>query len=169
MIATYRIRAGNEYIATLIKRYWRQRPLARRPAVQYTVVSIGTAAAWLFGPWQGADQTVLRLAALGWALITGPGAYFATKALVRQRLRSSLPAGSDTVFSLSDEGISMKGALSHGEAKWQLYSRAVRFPDGIMLLGSRTIMWLPDSMLTDTSRSDATALVEKHTFLRHVP
>jgi hypothetical protein len=168
MAVTFRVRADHDYFTALMKRYWRQRPVVLRPAVQFAVLPILIVAAWLLAPWQGVDPVTLRIVALGWALLAGPGAYLLTRTLLLQRFRGTVSFGSETVFQLSDDGILVNGPLARADMKWQLYPRAVRFPDGIMLLRPRFLCWLPDSALVDASPADATALVESHTHLRHV-
>ena len=168
MAVTYRVRADQAYFTTLMQRFWQQRPVALRPVVQFTVLPIVVAACCLLAPWRGVDPVMLRIMAVGLALLVGPGAYVLTRSLLLQRFRGSASFGSETLFKLSDEGISINGPLARGDMKWQLYPRAVRFPDGIMLVRPRVVCWLPDSALTGSSSLDATALVESHTQLRHV-
>jgi len=168
MAVAYRVRADQQYWTTVIQRFWRQQPMALRPAVQFTVPPIVLlAGCWLLAPSRGVGPVFL-MTALVLALILGPGAYVLTRSLLFQRFKESAPSGSETVYRLSDEGISINGPLVRADVKWPVYPRAVRFPDGILLVRRRVIAWLPDSALVDSSTSEATALVERYTQLRHI-
>jgi hypothetical protein len=167
-MVTYRIHTDDAYFATLMRRYWRQRPLFLRPIVQFSALPIAVASLWLLLPWKDVDATALRWAAVAWAVLMGPGAYFLVRTLLRMRFRGAAKLGTEIIFSLSGVGIAFSGPISRGEFQWQLYPRAVRFPDGIMLIRPRVVCWLPDSSLAEGTSSEATELVKSHTKLRNV-
>jgi hypothetical protein len=170
MALVYRFRVDKLYLDTLISRYWQQRPLILRPAFQYALLATLVAAVWVlvFVQSKGVDTQSVVLVALAWALLLGPGAYWLTRLLIRQRFTASSSDRKDTDVALSDDGVVVIAPMSRHEIQWPTYSRGVRFSDGIMLIRPRVILWLPDSALTDANPAQATALVGTHASLAHV-
>ena len=168
MAVTYRVRPDDAYFATMMKRYWRQRPVLLRPDIQFTILPIVTGGVLLSALWSGTDHVILWIGAVVWALIVGPGLYLLTKALLLQRFRTNRALKGEIVYRLSDDGISFNGPSSRSVLQWQIYPRGVRFSDGIMLVRPKVICWLPDSALADANPVEATAFVARQVSLRHV-
>ena len=168
VVLTYRFRATDEYIATMITRHWQQRPLYLRPAVQYTTIALVFVALWMSMSWKGADPRIVGVGAILLGLCVGPGAYWLTKSLIRRRISAHLPNSSETLVTLSDDGVSVQGSMSSHELRWDVFSSGVRFPDGIMLTRPRVICWLPNSALAGAFPRDADAFVSTRIQLRHV-
>ena len=69
---------------------------------------------------------------------------------------------------MSADGLVGSGRHVEGKWAWAAYPRAVRYPDGIMLLRTGVIRWLPDSALTVGSPVDATTLARSNSALREL-
>jgi hypothetical protein len=141
-------------------RYYRQRPWLLRLWVQFALfwlLSIGISTA-LGG---GSDKRSMIWWALG-GVVGVPLLVSITKqgVMLKYRLRSSF--GSEASYSMTEAGVTIHGASLNGSYPWSVYSRAVRFPDGILILRAGIMRWLPDESLSEGTATAATALVESH-------
>ncbi len=59
---------------------------------------------------------------------------------------------------MAETGITITG-IGQGSFAWSVYSRAVRFPDGVLLVRKGAARWLPDSALKSGTVEEAMALV----------
>jgi hypothetical protein len=152
------------YYSTVVDRYYKQLPHIRHPPIQYTLLWLGGAV--LFSVLSGSPT----LEFAGWALLIGavgvPGLVVLTKQgiVLRYRLRPSFGTHAD--FLLSEAGITICQKSLHGTYPWTAYSRAVRFPDGILLLKSGAIRWLPDYALQSGTVNEAVTLVRSRMPIR---
>jgi hypothetical protein len=152
------------YYSTLVDRYYKQLPLIRRLAIQYTIM-------WLVGIvlFSFAIGTP-NLEFAGWALLVGafgvPGLVFLTKQgiILKYRLRPSF--GTDADYIASETGFTIHQKSLNGAYPWTTYSRAVRFSDGILLLKAGAIRWLPDSALKRGTVDESMAIIRSHLPIR---
>jgi hypothetical protein len=107
-----------------------------------------------------------------WALPVGaiaiPALVFVTKKgiFIKYRIRPSF--GSEACYSLSDSGGTIEQQSGATSFPWTMYRRAVRFSDGILLVRTGAIRWLPDQSLETGSIEEAMALVRSKLPLRIV-
>ena len=100
----------------------------------------------------------------GWAVLIGaigiPAGVVLTKLGIRlkYRLRRRSGFGSETSYSMAETGITITGT-GQGSFAWSVYSRAVRFPDGVLLVRKGAVRWLPDGALKSGTVEEAMALV----------
>lgn len=94
------------------------------------------------------------------ALMTGGGilAVFLTQLedwRLRRAFRKSPYHNQPIVTQVSEEGILTTSPKSQAKLTWAAYTRAVRFPDGVLLFqGPRMINWLPFSALRDAATAE---------------
>jgi hypothetical protein len=145
------------YYSTVVDRFYKQLPHMRHLPIQYTLLWLGGAV--LFSVLRGSPT----LEFAGWALLIGavgvPGLVVLTKQgiVLRYRLRPSF--GTDADFFFSEAGITICQKSLHETYPWTAYSRAVRFPDGILLLKPGVMRWLPDYALQSGTVDEAVTLV----------
>jgi hypothetical protein len=154
----YKWRYDVKYYATVVDRYYQQLPFLLRLPSQFTLL-------WLLGiivfSW-ATDEALKEYA--WWALLIGaigiPAGVVLTKLGIRlrYRLRRRSGFGSETSYSMAETGITITGT-GQGTFAWSMYSRAVRFPDGILLVRKGAVRWLPDAALKSGTVEGAMALV----------
>jgi hypothetical protein len=157
MVIVYRWRYDATYYKTVTDRYYRQLPFVLRLPTQLTLL-------WLLivaGCWYFRDVALSELVV--WALVIGaiaiPALVFLTKKgiLLKYRVRPSFD--SEACYSLSDSGGTIQQKSGAATFPWTMYRRAVRFPDGFLLVRSGAIRWLPDQSLETGSIDEVMALV----------
>jgi hypothetical protein len=74
------------------------------------------------------------------------------------------PYRNDTVvLTFDSEGFHGKGEKSEVNAQWSIFTKACRFPDGILLFqGPSFYHWLPESTLVDGNINDFENMVFMH-------
>jgi hypothetical protein len=166
MEITYRHCANTAFYKTLIDRYYRQRLFLLWLPVQFGILGL-IAAGFIFGLSSGRTLGALCIAVAAGLLICFGGTYI-TKIGILLRFRSRADFGEEVTVMLSDAGIASYGKHAEGRWAWAAYPRAVRFPDGILLLRRGVIRWLPDSDIQSGNAKDATALVAGKSTMRSV-
>jgi hypothetical protein len=160
----YKFRADSAYYKTIIDRYYGQRALLLRPAVQYAIVSLAIVGAFL------AFKGLFTRAAVGIGMVVitllTASMVALTKMSVFYRFKRRADFGAEVIMTVSKESISSSGRHAEGKWGWQAYPRSVRYPDGILLLRRGVIRWLPDSALQEGTPADATALVKTKTVMK---
>jgi len=161
----YKWRYDASYYAAVVDRYYRQLPFVFHLPSQFTLL-------WLLGTlWFSwvTGESLKEFA--GWALLIGavaiPTLVLLTKLCIRlkYRLRSRSGFGTETSYSMADTGITITGT-GQGTFAWSVYSRVVRFSDGLLLVRKGAVRWLPDRALIGGSVEEATALVRAHLPMR---
>jgi hypothetical protein len=166
MEISYRHRTDIAFYRTLIDRYYRQRPFLLWLPVQFGIVGL-IAAAFIFGLSSGRIFSTLFIAVAAGLLICFGGVYL-TKMGILLRFKSRADFGKEATVVLSDGGIASHGDHVEGKWAWAAYPRAVRFPDGILLLRRGVIRWLPDKDIQSGDAKDATELVACKSTMRSV-
>jgi hypothetical protein len=166
MDVTYRHRVDVSFYRTLVDRYYRQRPLPLRPVVQFGVLAL-TVAALILGAAHERTPVIVGTS-LGVAALILFGGVYLTKLSIIQRFKSRADFGTEATIVLSEAGIASHGAHSEGKWAWAAYPRAVRFPDGILLLRRGVIRWLPNSGIQGGDANAAAALVARKTKMRNI-
>jgi hypothetical protein len=146
------------YYAAVVDRYYQQLPFFLHLPSQFTLL-------WLLGVimFSWATGEAFRDFA-GWAVLIGaigiPAGVVLTKLGIRlkYRLRRRSGFGSETSYSMAETGITITGT-GQGTFAWSVYSRAVRFPDGIFLVRKGAVRWLPDAALKSGTVKEAMVLV----------
>jgi hypothetical protein len=160
----YKWRYDTSYYKTVVDRHYEQLPIIFRLPVRFGF-------AWLVCVAVYISTTGAPLVnVVGWATLIGvimiPLLSVLTKRgiLLRFRLRKSF--GSDALFTMNESGVSIRGISLNATYPWSIYSRGVRFPDGILLLRRGAIRWLPDMALQKGTAVKATQLVRSHLKVR---
>jgi len=151
-----------------MERFSQQRYFLLRPTVQFLLLPLPLAIAWIIAWRMALALQSLFLVTTVATVVVSVGGLLTTRLVVYRRFRKSQTFGKETSFVLSEQGIHMAGPLGEGTVKWPVYPRAVRYDDGIMLLRPRVICWLPDKALQGSTPEEATHLVQANTALRHV-
>lgn len=82
---------------------------------------------------------------------------------VRRHARRLPQCGHLASITLSDEGMSSSMPHADGQLKWQSFSKARRFRDGLMLfIGPRMYQWLPDAAAETGAAEIAEQLARKN-------
>jgi hypothetical protein len=163
----YKWRYDANYYAAVVDRYYRQLPFLLHLSSQFTLLWIlGILAfSWITGE-------ALREFA-GSALLIGAIAVPAGVVLTKQgirlkyRLRSRSGFGTETNYSIAETGITITGT-GQGSFAWAVYSRAIRFSDGLLLVRKGAVRWLPDTALQSGTVEEATALVRARLPMRFI-
>lgn len=168
MNITYRIVTDEQYFRATMERYWRQRSLLLRPAVQFLLLPL-TGVVALLATWRVAPQFHAMFVGIfgvgvGFSLV----GFLLTRHVIFRRFRAVPSFGKQSVYTLSEDGIRIASCLGESSIKWAVYPNSVRFADGIMLIRRRVICWLPDKALEGSTPDQATSVVEAKTALRHV-
>jgi hypothetical protein len=161
---TYKIHIDEIYYRTLIDRYYTQRPLLFRLPVQFgllALISAGAFLSFIIAPLENKAAVSIIMAAVVFF-----GGIAATKWGIYQRFRYRGDFGTDATVSMSEAGLVANGRHAQGKWNWAAYPGAVRYSDGIMLLHPGVIRWLPDSGLVVGTPEEATALVNLKSKLR---
>lgn len=162
----YRWRYDTRYYRAVIDRYDRQRPWVLHLSVQFAVLWL-----LLLGISAAVNRGINIRTMIWWVLggcVGIPLAISITKHGIMRKYRLRKSFGSEACYSMTQEGVAIHEASLNGSYPWSVYSRAIRFPDGLMLLRSGGIRWLPDESLSDGTASAATALVESHLPMRRL-
>jgi hypothetical protein len=147
----------------VVDRYYGQLPFLLHLPSQFTILWIlGILAfSWITG------ETLIEFG--GWALLIGavaiPSFVLLTKFGIRLKYRLRAGFGTETSFSMADNGVTITGT-GQGTFAWSVYSRAVRFSDGLLLTRKGAVRWLPDTALESGSVADATELVRSRLPIR---
>jgi hypothetical protein len=164
MVIVYRWRYDATYYRTVTDRYYRQLPFVSHLPTQFTLV-------WLLmvaGCWYFTNIALTELVV--WALVIGaiaiPSSVLLTKKAIFLKYRVRPSFDSEACYSLSDSGGTIQQHVGETRFPWSTYVRAVRFPDGILLLRKGAIRWLPDRSLEIGSVDEAMALVRSKLPLR---
>ncbi len=146
------------YYATVVDRYYRQLPFVLHLPSQFTLL-------WMLGILLFSWTTGEALREFGgWALLIGAIAIPVCVVLSKQgirlkyRLRSRSGFGTETSYRMAETGVTIIGS-GQGTFAWSVYSRAVRFSDGLLLVRKGGIRWLPDTALQSGTAEEATAFV----------
>jgi len=161
----YRWRYDAGYYAAVVDRYYRQLPFVLHLPSQFTLL-------WLLGvllfSWV-TGESIKEFA--GWALLIGavaiPLLVVLTKLGIRlkYRLRARSGFGTETSYSMAETGVTITGT-GQGTFAWSVYSRAIRFSDGLLLMRKGAVRWLPDTALESGSVVEATSLVSSRLPMR---
>jgi len=161
----YRWRYDARYYAAVVDRYYRQLPFVLHLPSQFTLL-------WLLGvllfSWV-TGESIKEFA--GWALLIGavaiPSLVVLTKLGIRlkYRLRARSGFGTETSYSMAETGVTITGT-GQGTFAWSVYSRAIRFSDGLLLMRKGAVRWLPDTALESGSVVEATSLVSSRLPMR---
>ena len=165
MTIDYRWRYDARYYAAVVDRYYRQLPFVLHLPSQFTLL-------WLLGvllfSWV-TGESIKEFA--GWALLIGavaiPSLVVLTKLGIRlkYRLRARSGFGTETSYSMAETGVTITGT-GQGTFAWSVYSRAIRFSDGLLLMRKGAVRWLPDTALESGSVVEATSLVSSRLPMR---
>ena len=154
----YKWRYDVSYYATVVDRYYQQLPFLLHLPSQFTLL-------WLLGIIAFLWVTGEALKEFAWwALLIGaigiPAGVVLTKLCIRlkYRLRRRSGFGSETSYSMAETGITITGT-GQGTFPWSVYSRSVRFPDGVLLVRKGAVRWLPDAALKSGTVEEAMTLV----------
>ena len=164
MVIVYRWRYDAAYYRTVTDRYYRQLPFVLHLPTQFTLLwLLMVAVCWCF-----MDFALTEL--VMWALVIGaiaiPTFVFLTKKAIFLKYRVRPSFASDACYTLSDGGGTIQQYVGETRFPWSTYARAVRFPDGILLMRKGAIRWLPDCSLETGSVDEAMALVRSKLPLR---
>jgi len=166
MRITYNFRVDTAYCKSVVDRYYRQRPLLFRLPVQFGILGLMAACWWALRTNASSRGEVVGPLFIG-ALVFVAGV-LVTKLGILLRLKSKAEFGQEVGVVITDNGVEASGKHTNGTWQWAAYPRSVRFSDGILLMRTGTIRWLPDSAIQSGTAEDATALVASNTVLRHV-
>jgi len=165
--ASYHVTKDRAYWHTAFGHYQRQRYFLLRPRVQALIhpiiFGLFTLVAWRFLP--GTELLFGSLFALMVVLSAIQGFLLSHLRLMRFVERY---AGERSTYQLSEDGLAIDEPLGHVDLLWEVFPRACRFSDGILLLGSHLMYWLPDASLEGSMPDTATELVKTKTVLRNV-
>lgn len=89
-----------------------------------------------------------------------------TKWSILRRYKGRADFGGEATITLSEDGIVGIGRYVEGKWQWGAYPRAVRFSDGILLLRTGVVRWLPDAAIQVGTVEDVTKLVGTKSALR---
>lgn len=152
MPAVYEFRFSEDFLVEALRRLWRhkrQRTFAAIRLVASGIMAMFAVLSLGFGQWWLALFFALLILA----------AYQGRRLdewLARRRFRKS-PYYDDPVrVEVSDDGLWIKGLKSDTRLTWEAFSRAVRFPDGWLLLqGPGVGNWLPDAARRDGESNES--------------
>ena len=164
MVIVYRWHYDTTYYRTVTDRYYRQLPFVLHLPTQFTLLWLLLIAVW----WGNTDIGLTELVV--WALPVGaiaiPALVLVTKKGIFLKYRFRPSFGSEACYSLSDSGGTIEQKSGAASFPWTMYRHAVRFSDGILLVRTGAIRWLPDESLETGSVDEATALVRSKLPLR---
>jgi hypothetical protein len=164
MVIVYRWRYDTTYYRTVTDRYYRQLPFVLHLPTQFTLLWLLMVAVC----WGITDIALTEFVV--WALLIGaigmPTFVFLTKKAIFLKYRVRPSFDSEACYTLSDSGGTIQQKSGAASFPWTMYRRAVRFSDGILLMRSGAIRWLPDQSLETGSIDEAMALVRSKLPLR---
>ena len=168
MDAAYRVTQDQAYWRVAHDHYQRQRPLILRSHIQAlmfpAVFGLFALISWTFIQAEAALFVSLFGLVIVLSVIQGLLVPY-----LRFRRFVERYAGAEATYRLSKDGVTVKDALGQDLLLgWDVYPRACRFSDGIMLLGPNMMCWLPDALLEGVTPAEATALVRDRTVFRNV-
>ncbi len=157
MEIVYKWRYDAAYYRSAIDRYYRQLPFVLHLPTQFTLLWLLMVAVC----WCLLEIALTELVV--WALVIGaiviPTLVFLTKKAIFLKYRVRPSFDSEACYTLSDSGGTIQQYVGETRFPWSKYARAVRFPDGILLLRKGAIRWLPDRSLETGSVDEAMALM----------
>ena len=155
-----------EYYSTVMERYYTQAPRLRRPSTQYALLCLAGAVicAVIYRP----STVKLVFGALAAGAVGIPALTAITRIGIRVRYMMRSSFGTEADLLLSPEGVTISQKSLNGTYGWTTYARAARFRDGIMLVKTGAIRWLPDSALVSGTVEDAMRLVSAHLTVRDI-
>jgi len=147
MHAQYRFRFSEDHLLTSFLRYRQQLWWRRSFLGLKWVLAVPFAAALSFAVYGGAKVlaavfggifgAILGALLLGWRIDAW---------LIRRRFRRSPFHNDEITFSISGSGSHVVGRDSDVRIGWSTFTRARRFPDGLLLFqGPGVFNWLPDA------------------------
>ena len=162
----YRYLCDADYFTVVIDRQYRQGPLLLRLPVQFGLMGAACALCIVLA----VGATVVEGVASFFIItcLTMVGGIWATKRGLMERFRRKAGFGTEVTVSLTDAGLDISTGASNVRADWSAYPDAVRFSDGILLKGHRSIRWLPDAAILVGNPADSATLVGQKTTLRAV-
>jgi hypothetical protein len=164
MTLTYEIVVDLPYLQTALARFRKQRPKRIWQWVPLFIILVLLVGLWGYAAYTHAPwEYVVRFGAVGCvggALGGGVFAAVFARIYARRRLQKAAQAYETSTVHMHDGGLTFTSPNATANVKWAAYERAVRFPDGIMLLKGRIISrWLPDNSLKEGTSQRATELV----------
>lgn len=168
MIITYELLLDGSYYRTVVERYYKQRPWLLKLPVIFSLSWIPFIVLWAYCYGTNAQWMKLSPWDILYCFIVSVIGIVVLKWMIARRFKKRADYNTEVKISMSDDGISAGGLHVKGEWDWAAYPRAVRFPDGILLLRKGVIRWLPDSAIQKGTPEDATALVQSKAELRHI-
>ncbi len=164
MSLTYEIVVDFPYLQAALARFRKQRPKRVRQWISLVVTLVVIVGAWGYAAYTHAPwEFVVRLGAIcgvGGMLGGGLIAAMFARIYARRRLQQAAQAYETSTVVMHEGGLTFTSPNATANVKWSAYERAVRFPDGIMLLKGRvTSRWLPDKSLKEGTSQQATDLV----------
>lgn len=155
-----------DYYSTVMERYYTQAPRLRRPATQYALLWL--AAVVFCALVHRISPVKLIFGALVAGAIGIPVLTALTRLGIKIRYKVRPSFGTEADLLLSTAGVTISQKSLNGTYAWTTYSRAVRFGDGMMLLKTGAIRWLPDSAVVSGTIEDAMRLVSAHLTIKNV-
>lgn len=162
---SYRWRYDSRYYRAVINRYYRQVPWYLRLPIQYTMF-------WLVALVGAAVAGAVDVHTIIWWVLGGaigiPALVAVTERGIRIKYRLRRSFGSEANYSMTEAGITINEVSLNGTYPWSVYSKAVRFQDGLLVTVAGGIRWLPDEGLMNGTPDAATSLVASHLPLRRL-
>lgn len=168
MTISYNFVADATYLRTALVRFRRQKPHRYRGPLIFGLIAICLAGAWVYARKTNAEWIAVPQFTLIGGLVGGLGGAAIGWLMQSRRLKRTAGQGVTVIVRLSDEEVTTSDAQARTHLRWTVFTRAVRFPDGIILLRGRVLRWLPDAALQDGSPEEATALVRSKLSLAEV-
>lgn len=165
MHAQYRFRFSEDHLITSFIRFRQQARWRRVFLAVKWVVGVLLALLFAFAVYTGAQVpaaifggllgAVLGASLLGWRIDAW---------LIRKRFRKSPFHDDEITFSMSEAGAHVVGKDSEVHIGWSRFTRARRFPDGLLLFqGPGVFNWLPDAAAVSLAAvGEAENLVRTH-------
>jgi hypothetical protein len=166
MLATYRYAFNTDYIKAVISHQYAQVPLLLKLPVQFGSIGMITGLALVLA-FDAPLMNRVLVAILFACSLTAVGV-LSVKAGLLSRFRSKAEYGTEVSTSISHDGLIVDGRHFKAHLTWDLYPKAVRFHDGILLQKPGAVRWLPDAAIVEGTANDATQIVDRRTALRHV-
>ncbi len=82
---------------------------------------------------------------------------------IKRQLRKSPFKGEEIEVSITDESFDLRSSLAITSLKWGIFTKVVRFEDGVLLFQSpHVFFWMPYSGLRTGTSQQLEELVRKH-------